>query len=632
MCIIILLFALLRGEKSLMCGFTGYIHGKLEINHKKTINDMLEVIKHRGPDSRGIYTDDSVTLGFQRLSILDLSNAANQPLKTDDEEVVMVFNGEIYNFQEIRQELESFGFTFVTSSDSEVILKGYQHYGIAILEKLRGMFAFAIWDKKANTTYIARDIFGIKPLYYTNHTTDGTILFGSEIKSFLHHPSFIKELNENALRPYLTYQYSVLDETFFKEVYKLKPGHYMTIKDGDITIQQYFTTTFNDTERSVEEVVKDIENVMEQSVQKHLVSDVKVGSFLSGGIDSSYIAALAKPDQTFSVGFAEYEDMFDETKHAKDLSDILGTKNKRKYITAKECFDALPTIQWHMDEPQSNPSSVPLYFLSELAAKDVTVVLSGEGADELFGGYEWYRPSERINRYQKLPLFIRQLAAKSAPMFPKRYKDFLINGSLPVEKKFIGQAFVWNEKDAVNVLKPKYKNGPSVYDVVAPYYKEVEGKSDLSKMQYVDLNAWLPGDILLKADKMSMAHSIELRVPFLDKEVLKVASTIPPQLRTTKQETKIALRQAAFNKLPKEWAKRKKVGFPVPIRHWFKEKEYYELVKNTFSKSYVAEFFDQEQLISYLDQHYNGTNNYARYIWTVYVFCVWYEQFFPEKC
>lgn len=614
-----------------MCGFIGYINGTNVIDHHQTIENMMNTIIHRGPDSGGIHSDDKVTLGFRRLSIIDLSDVANQPLYSEDGNIVLVFNGEIFNFQELRADLVEKGHNFKTHSDSEVIIYGYVEYGVEFVKKLRGMFAFCIWDKKNDLQFIARDGFGIKPLYYTENTTDGTFIFGSEIKSFLPHPSFIKELNKNALRPYLTFQYSSMDETFFKGVYKLQPAHYMLIQNGQKQIVQYWDKKFHAKEAPIEKYVEEIRTTVRESVDAHQISDVKVGSFLSGGIDSSYITSLLRPDKSFSVGFSDYEDMFNETNLAKDLSDTLNIQNERKYISADECFEALPKIQWHMDEPQSNPSSVPLYFLSELASKDVTVVLSGEGADEIFGGYSWYQNSGKMQKYEKVPFGIRKALRGLAEALPKnQYTHFLIKGGQTVEERFIGEAVVWDEEDALNVLKPDYKNGPSVKSITKRIYDEVPGDDDVTKMQYLDLNLWMPGDILLKADKMSMAHSIELRVPFLDKEVMELAKNIPSKYRVNDIDTKYVLRQAAHQELPEEWAKRPKLGFPVPIRHWLREEKYYKMVKEMFTTDFANEFFDTKQLVGYLDEHYEEKANRGRYIWTAYVFLVWYKQFFVD--
>nr|WP_106780520.1 asparagine synthase (glutamine-hydrolyzing) [Lysinibacillus timonensis] len=616
-----------------MCGFIGYINGTNIIDHSKTIESMMNTIIHRGPDSGGIHTDEQVTLGFRRLSIIDLSDVANQPLYSADGSIVLVFNGEIYNFQQLRDDLISKGHQFKTKSDSEVLIYGYMEYGVEFVKKLRGMFAFCIWDKNNDQMFIARDGFGIKPLYYTNHTTDNTFIFGSEIKSFLPHPSFIKELNKDAVRPYLTFQYSSMDETFFKGVFKLPPAHYMIIKDGKIAkMERYWDKKFHENENSLEHYVNEIRHTMKDSVEAHQISDVKVGAFLSGGIDSSYVTALMQPNKTFSVGFKDYEAMFNETTHSKELCDILGIQNESKYITAEECFEALPTIQYHMDEPQSNPSSVPLYFLCELASKDVTVVLSGEGADEIFGGYEWYQNSKKMETYEKVPLGLRKVIRGVAEKMPKnKISNFLIKGGQTVEERFIGEAVVWDEDDAYNVLKPEFRNGPTVKSITKRIYDEVKGHDDVSKMQYLDLNLWMPGDILLKADRMSMAHSLELRVPFLDKEVMELAKNIPSKYRVNDIDTKYALRLAANGELPEEWANRKKLGFPVPIRHWLREEKYYNMVKELFQADFTHEFFDVNQLVGYLDEHYTGKANRARYIWTVYVFLVWYKRFFIDE-
>lgn len=614
-----------------MCGFVGFAHANSEIDKVKTINDMMTAIIHRGPDSGEFFTDENVTLGFRRLSIIDLKEESGQPMYNEDKSIVLVFNGEIYNYQELRKALIEKGHIFKTETDSEVLIHGYEEYGVDLLQKLRGMFAFSIWDMKKETMLLARDFFGIKPLYYTQNTVDNSLIFGSEIKSFLKQPAFKKELNKDALMPYLTFQYSVLDETFFKGVFKLKPGHYMIYKKGEMEIKPYWDIDFDEKENSLDHYMDQINRTMKESVNYHKISDVKVGSFLSGGIDSSYITALLKPNKTFSIGFQDYEGIFNETNLAQELSGILSIENYKKLMNADECFETLPTIQYHMDEPQSNLSSVPLYFLSKLASEHVTVVLSGEGADEIFGGYVWYQKSAKLEKYEKVPYAIRRSLSKLSSLLPEnKITTFLAKGGQKVEEKFIGQAKIFEEEDALRVLKDGYKNAPSVQSITKQVYDQVKGKDDLTKMQYLDLKLWLPGDILLKADKMSMAHSIELRVPFLDKEVMAMASEIPSSLRVNRKDTKYALRAASSEVLPDEWANRPKVGFPVPIRHWLQEEKYYNIVKEMFQSEMAEEFFNTDELMRFLDEHYTKKHNYARYIWTVYVFLVWYKKFFKE--
>ncbi|RDW15472.1 asparagine synthase (glutamine-hydrolyzing) [Oceanobacillus chungangensis] len=615
-----------------MCGIVGFTNGKLNIDNNKVIENMMNTIGHRGPDSDGHFSDEEVTLGFRRLQIIDLSTDASQPMYNEDDSIALIFNGEIYNYHSLMDDLIAKGHTFKSQSDTEVIIHGYEEYGIDILQKLRGMFAFAIWDKKADHLFIARDFFGIKPLYYTENTTDNSFIFGSEIKTFLKHPAFKKELNKDSLKPYLTFQYSALDETFFKGVYKLRPGHYMIYKNGKMEINSYWDINFDAEENTLEYYVDKIKETMEESVNYHRISDVKVGSFLSGGVDSSYITALLKPDKTFSVGFKDYEGVFNETNLAEDLSKRLGIENHKKVIDADEFFDAIPTIQYHMDEPQANLSSVPLYFLAELASKHATVLLSGEGADEIFGGYAWYDKTNSEKKYEKIPFFLRRLASNISKALPEnRITNFLVKGGLKVEEQFIGEAKVYKEKDALMVLQDSYKQGPSPIEVVRESYLKVKGKDEVTKKQYIDMKHWLPGDILLKADKMSSAHSIELRVPFLDKEVMEMAAKIPAHLKVNDKDTKYVLRKAANEVLPDEWANRPKVGFPVPFRDWIKQEKYYKRVKEVFEAEYTKEFFHTETLVGYLDEHYTGKANRARYVWTAYVFLIWYKRFFIDE-
>lgn len=615
-----------------MCGFVGFTGSRLDIDQEETMHAMMNTILHRGPDSGGVYSDEHITLGFRRLKIIDMAEMASQPMFNEDRSCALTFNGEIYNYQELRQELIAKGHTFISSTDSETIIHGYEEYGIDILQYLRGMFAFAIWDSRDQSLFLARDHFGIKPLYYTLHTRDNTLIFGSEIKAFLKHPSFKKELNKDALKPYLTFQYSVLDETFFKGVFKLKPAHYMSFKNGEVEIASYWEPNYIEERNSLDYYVGAIKDTLSESVDYHQISDVNVGSFLSGGIDSSYITTLLKPSKTFSVGFEGHDGIFNETNLAKDLSDLLEVENHKRLISADECFEKLPTIQYHMDEPHSNLSSVPLYFLAEMASKHVTVVLSGEGADELFGGYAWYETSPAMRKYKRIPQPIRRSIGNISKKLPdNRITSFLVRGGQRVEDRFIGQAKVFDEEDAMNVLQDDYKHGPSVQSITNEIYSKVKDKDDVTKMQYLDLKLWLPGDILLKADKMSLAHSIELRVPFLDRKVMDLALKLPSKFRVHPKNTKFALRKAAGDVLPDEWANRPKVGFPVPIKDWLRETKYYTLVKDMFQTERAKQFFRVDELVRYADEHYEGKRNYARYIWTVYVFLLWHKTFFEEQ-
>ena len=384
-----------------MCGFVGYVNK--EKDKTKTIKKMNDTIIHRGPDSEGFYTDETIALGFRRLSIIDLKGS-NQPIYNEDESKVIVFNGEIYNYQELREKLIKKGHKFKTNGDTEVILHGYEEYKEKLFPMLRGMFAFIIYDKKTKEVIGARDYFGIKPLYY--YIDKDNFMFGSEIKSFLPNKEFKKEVNTNNLKMYLIFQYSIEDQTFFKNVYKLKPGHYFKYNNGNLEINKFFEISYDRKDNNYEELKKEMEKVINDSVEYHKISDVEVGSYLSGGVDSSYVVSVAKPDKSFSIGFKK--EGFDETVYAKELSSMLDIENYSTYMSSDEFFDILPTIQYHTDEPHANLSTVPLYFLSKEASKHVKVVLSGEGADEMFGGYNEYNEPNVAKMYMKLPFSLRK--------------------------------------------------------------------------------------------------------------------------------------------------------------------------------------------------------------------------------
>lgn len=615
-----------------MCGFIGFFDN---IDNKESVvKKMSDRIIHRGPDMDGVYIDEDAALGFRRLSILDLSDSGKQPMISEDGNKILVFNGEIYNYQDIKDELIKKGYTFRSETDSEVLLHGYEEFGVALLDKLRGMFAFCIWDKVNKKAFGARDHFGIKPYYFYEYVNNGKkgLMIGSEIKSFLDHPCFVKEVNEKALKPYLTFQYSSQpDQTFFKGVQRLRPGHYFIYENGKMEINKYWDVNFNDKKNTLEENIQKIEDVVAESVELHKHADVPFGSFLSGGIDSSYITACLMPDKTFSIGFEQ--EKFDESNLAADLSKILGIENIRRTITGDDCIGKLSDIQYHMDEPQSNPSTLPLYFLSELVKDNgVIVVLSGEGADEIFGGYEWYDLDSGQKKLRSMPNFIVKAAAAIAKHLPEFHgKTTLLRAGRPVEETFIGEAFIFEENEAKDLLMPKYHNSKTVREITQPVYDMVKGKDDVTKKQLIDIKLFMEGDILQKADKMSMAHSLELRVPFLDKEVMKVGEGIGSEQKIANGTTKYVLRKAAERKLPEEWYKRKKKGFPVPIKIWFTEEKHYNFAKEYFNSDFAGEFFNKEKINKILDDHYNGVKNNARKIYTILAFLVWYKRYFIDE-
>lgn len=605
-----------------MCGFCGFI-GETK-DREPILKEMMNSIIHRGPDSDGQYIDDKAALGFRRLSIIDLEEGS-QPLYNEEGNLVLVFNGEIYNYQSIRKTLEEKGHIFKTHTDSEVLVHAYEEYQTEMLNHLRGMFAFVIWDREKEVLFGARDFFGIKPFYYYNE--NGAFVFGSEIKSILKHDLVKKELNLNALETYLTFQYSAMEETFFKNIFRLPPAHFFIYEKGKMSIKRYWEPVFDAEDKSLEEYVEEIDKRMKESIKTHKISDVEVGSFLSSGVDSSYVAACFKGDKTFTVGF-DYE-KYNEIDYAKALSEKVGIANYHKLITTKEYWDVLPKVQYYMDEPLADPAAVALYFVSQLASEHVKVVLSGEGADELFGGYNIYKEPLDLRVLTMLPKPIRKLLGKLASLIPFdiKGKNFFIRGSKSVEERFIGNAFMFTEKERKELLKHK-TNAPSPFKLVKPYYDKVKLKDDVTKMQYVDIHMWLWGDILLKADKMSMAHSLELRVPFLDKEVFNLASRIPMKYRVNKHNTKYALRLAAKKNMPENVANKKKLGFPVPIRIWLREEKYYKIVKEAFSSDAANTYFNTDKLLSILEEHYKGRKDNSRKIWTVYMFLIWYKQYF----
>ena len=607
-----------------MCGFVGFSN---HINNAdEVLGLMMDRIKHRGPDSEGKYIDENVAMGFRRLSLIDLSENGGQPIYNEDKTLVLTFNGEIYNFKELRAELEQAGHSFYTKTDSEVLIHGYEEWGEKLLDKLRGMFAFIIYDKNKNELFGARDFFGIKPLYYAKFGE--TFMWGSEIKSFLDHPAFEKELNEDVLETYLTFQYSPTEQTFFRNVFKLPAAHCFKYKDGELSVRRYWEVKFTpDEEPTLEDWVNRISDTFKDSVEAHKFADVEVGSFLSSGVDSSYVAAEADVDKTFTVGFGE-DEKYNEIGYAKEFSKYIGKENFSKVITPEEYWNSLEKIQYQMDEPLADPAAIALYFVCQIASEKVKAVLSGEGADEIFGGYNIYHNPADMAPYFKIPRPIRKAVGAGASHLPKKHGvNYLIRGSKDLEERFIGNAYMFSEKERKALLKIK-TNAPDAMEITKPFYERSSQNDQVTQMQYLDLHLWMTGDILLKADKMSMAHSLELRVPFLDKKILELAEQIPTRYRVTKTETKYAMRLAALRACPPQTAKKDKLGFPVPTRVWLKEDKYYNIVKESFLSEASEKFFNTDQLVKLLDEHREGKYDHSRKIWTVFTFLVWYKVYF----
>ena len=517
-----------------MCGIAGFAGACPDRQH--VLGAMTRAIAHRGPDSENCYLDNDIALGIRRLSIIDLESGT-QPIFNEDRTKVIVYNGEVYNYRALRAELTAKGHQFTTQSDTEVVVHGYEEFGEALLPKLRGMFAFVIWDTVKKELFGARDPFGIKPFYYAQ--MGDAFLFGSEIKAFFQHPHFVRELNEELLSDYLLWNCIPGLETFFKNVHKLAPGHSFHFRAGELAIHRYFTPSFEvERGKPLEHFVDRISEAVTESVIAHEIADVEVGCFLSSGVDSSYVAAevrARRPVRTYTIGFEDPR--YDEAQNARLLAAAIGVDNRVKIVSADEYFASVGDVQYHLDEPLANPSANALFFLSKLAAEDVKVVLSGEGADEMFAGYNIYKEPFALAPYQLLPLPLRQLAARSAAHLPNvKGKNYLLRGSKPVEDRYIGISNVWSPAEQWRVLGTRYPlRSPDAY--TAPLYEAARGYDDVTKMQYLDINLWMVQEILLKADKMSMAHSLELRVPLLDLEIFKIARTIPPPFKVNLSTT-----------------------------------------------------------------------------------------------
>ena len=602
-----------------MCGIAGFISPARA--DAAALVPMLARIAHRGPDGQGTFVEGPAALGHCRLAIIDLQGGA-QPLYSEDKNFVVVFNGEIYNYRELTAELTALGHTFDTRTDTEVLLHGWEQWGRELLPRLRGMFAFALWDRRAQVLFCARDMFGIKPLYYCR-CADGTLLFASEIKAFLDHPSFEKQLNTAQLPLYLSCQYSPGRDTFFAGVQKLLPGHFLEFSEGIVRTTRWVQPAFlpGDTPPAPDE----LEAVLRQSAEAHKIADVEVAGFLSGGVDSAYLTALARPARTYTISYAEPK--YDESFPARALARNLGLRNRVRCISPGEFWDAVPAVQYHMDEPMADAAAVALYFLNREAARDVKVVLSGEGADELFGGYNIYRDPFTARWYNRLPPWLRSgLGAAASLLPPGPGVNFLVRRGLSLEERYFGPTALLTEREKRRLL-PGYEGDGDPVCLTESIWDMTEDQDPVTRMQQVDLQLWLAGDILLKADKMSMAHSLELRVPYLDKEVFALAAALPAAAKANARMTKIALRQAAARTLPPAAAARKKLGFPVPVRDWLRQEPYTSRVRAVFSRPAAGEFFNVRLLHTMLNHHLHGGDCW-RQIWCVYSFLIWYEQFF----
>lgn len=616
-----------------MCGFVGFIdENDQTYDHRAAIVAMTDAIAHRGPDSEGYFEDGRAALGFRRLAIIDLAGA-NQPLYNENRSLVLVFNGEIYNYRELRRQLIAAGHAFSTQGDAEVVLHGFERWGAGVLDRLRGMFAFALYDTATGELFCARDAFGIKPLYYA--VEGGRILFGSEIKGLLAHPHARRSLNERWLAHWLCMEYLPDEETLFEGVRKLPAGHWLRWRNGRAECGRWFVPRFApDAGRSLEESAEAIEAALRESVAAHAIADVDVGCFLSAGMDSSLVAreaARIMEARTFTIGWGEGR--FSELEAAATFARATGLPNEGRILDAEQFFASVPAVQYAMDEPLPNPSAVPLYHLCAMAAESVKVVLSGEGADELFGGYPYYQECLAFAPYMMVPAPARRALAAAARHLPEgtHGRRFLMRGAHPLPERYIRLEYNFPWAEALDLLAPELgarcAAAPTPWELAAPLFAEIEA-DEITAMQTADILTWMQQDILLKADKMSMTSSLELRVPFLDREVFALASTLPASQRVGRRETKIALRAAAARTLPQATAAMPKQGFVTPLAQWLQEEPWHSQVREVLNGERARRFFRTDRLNALLDEHQRGPRSHMKKIWSAYCFLIWHEQYF----
>ena len=618
-----------------MCGIVGiYNHLNQQSVTLEQVKAMNSVIEYRGPDGEGYYTDGPVGLGHKRLTIIDTNERSNQPMISGDEQTVICYNGEVYNYVELKEELVDEGIEFRTTSDTEVILELYRQKGIESLQSLNGMFAFAVWDKRDQSFLLARDRVGIKPLFYTQ--TENGIVFGSEIKSILEEIGGGNQVNRKLIDSYMSVGYCPTNETLFKGIYKLEPGHYLAIKDGKVTMKAYWDMEFNKSEDKGENYYIDkTQTLFEDAVNLQLRSDVPLGVFLSGGIDSSAVVAMmrklkVKDIKTFSVAW-DYGDNFNETKYSRAVSNQFETDHTEYFMTAEDFKAFLPDYIRHMDEPVTEAAAISLYYLAKKTKEKVTVVLSGEGADEVFGGYPIYKYMHIVEQYKKVPALIREnllnpILRKMGTKWAK-YADL---SEVSIEESYSGVSFY--EAQQKNKLYTRAFASEvelaTSSDLLKPYYDKTEGDDLQTRMQYLDVKTWLVDDLLIKADRMSMAASLELRVPFLDHRFLEFAATMPSKYRFKGYENKYILKKAMEPYLDKEILYRKKQGFPTPLSIMF-QGELSEYVASIIDcdKAHARGYFEPEVVKTLLAEHKNGEHDHHRVLWQLLVLELWHREF-----
>ena len=614
-----------------MCGFVGmFKKSPLSESEKEIVTKMSETMAYRGPDEGKMLFFENLVLAFRRLSIIDLEKGS-QPFEYG-ERFVGIFNGEIYNYRELRAQLIEKGYEFKTNSEIEVMLTLYSVEGESFINKLRGMFAFSFYDKEKNTVMLGRDPFGIKPLYYIER--EGQVYFSSESKVFYLDPALDKTLiDEEQLQHYFTYQYIPEPSTLHPEIRILPAGSYMMLDfsaEREVRVEKYYTPTFTPVKSDdFEKRAEELREIVETSVKYHMISDVDVGTFLSGGIDSAVITATASKlnpgIKAFTVAFGEKE--YSEIDEASGIARHLDVEHIKLVAGLEDFKRAFDKVVYHLDFPVADPSTMAIYLICEEAARHLKVVLSGEGSDELFGGYKVYGETLTSDKINALPSLIKAPLSFASKILPEgvKGKALLYRGTTPLEKRYVGNAFIFDEKKKKKILKTA-SDRVHFSDLTKDIYADVQGLPGITKMQYVDMNTWLRGDILVKGDRLSMAHSLEVRVPFLDKEVFEFARKLHTEDKLSHGTTKYIFRHAFRDLVNPETVMRPKLGYPVPVRKWLKN-ELYDWAKDIITNSSADAYIDKKEALRMLDAHREGREDNYRKLWVVLVFMRWYDLF-----
>ncbi|MGA9772445.1 MAG: asparagine synthase (glutamine-hydrolyzing) [Blastocatellia bacterium] len=627
-----------------MCGIAGMFDSETTMStaeSREALKRMCDVIEHRGPDDEGFYVEGGVALGMRRLSIIDLFTG-HQPISNEDGSVWIVFNGEIYNYREIRQELIGRGHVFQTGSDTEVIVHLYEDEGEACVEKLRGMFAFAIYDKRERKLFLARDRVGVKPLHYA--VAGNRIIFGSEIKSLLQHPAVNREVNFDAISDFFSFGYVPDPHSAFRGIEKLLPGHTLTFKDSRLTTRCYWDFDYpeknEDVARDESYYIERLRELLAESVRLRLVSDVPLGAFLSGGIDSSTVVAMMaremdRPVKTFSIGFTESS--FDELDYARIAARHLKTDHHEFVVTPDVC-NIVEEIVWHHDEPFADVSSIPTYIVSKMAREHVTVALSGDGGDELFAGYERYLVDGERAKFEHVPRFIRRGAmlplSRSLPRGAYG-KNFLRNIALDADERYVDSISYFHDEKKRSLLSTEFLSaigGRDSSEAFRRIYGAPRSGERIDHLLYLDSKTYLPGDIMTKVDRMSMAHSLEAREPLLDHKLIEFVAQIPASYKLRGSETKSILKRAVRGLIPDEIIDRKKQGFGVPIQKWFKEDLRAMLLDTlTGSRAQQRGYFKPGAVEAILDEHMRGRRDNSRHLWGLLTLELWHRQFIDRQ-